>query len=209
MKPLQIVAGLLFIGAVLLFVGVFSKSWLSINAGSSFHANMGLREAEACMDDEPCKTSSLEQGGERERKTREVVMVWAGKFSFGLGIATALAALCVGIMFVSSGRSRGGFVVLGLGIASIAAAITFLVAIPDFGELKPSYGLGAFTFFGGAIVVVGASIWSMTIKDVIAPRAAAPAGPGPAVPACTQCGAPTVWVGQYQRYFCERCRVYV
>jgi hypothetical protein len=213
-KPLHLSAAVVFVATVLLTYGALSKEWVSTSDTYS-SARAGLRSFEICDGEEPCKSMSFEEIGTNVN-TRDTVMVWAGKFSFGLGLVGALASALCGILFLSSKRNVGAVVVIGLGVAALAGALTFLIAIqPGVGSL--SRGLGSYAYLAGAsLMIIGGAI-AVSKKDVAA-RQAAVLGAAPAlqgsvitgtVPACPHCLAPTDWVAEHQRFFCSRCRVYV
>lgn len=209
MRPLHVSAVLLFIGAILLVAGVTSNSWLVSERGE-WSARMGLREFELCMDRYDCRTTSFEEyaGSLRvsEIPTRAKVMIWSGKFSFGIGLAAALCAVISAVILLSLKTRHGVIVALGVGSAAIIAAVVFLVSVDA--ELSNSLGWSLFAYYGGAAAIVTASVLALS---KVPTKAAIPVTPqlGLAVPACVQCNAPTTLVSEYNRYFCQRCRMYV
>jgi len=197
-------------GAGLLIAGALSKHWVVLKE-KDFGFYVGLREADFCSDDKACETSSLEGKESSSRSDRDATMIWAGKFAFGIALATALASLICSGLLLSTRTKQGAFVVLGLSLAALVSAVTYLVAMPDLGSLGTSYGWSVLVYFGGVACTLVASIMVLgklpQTQNALAP-ASPPAARG-AVPACVRCAAPTEWVVDHGRFFCAKCRLYL
>lgn len=213
MRTLQLAAVCLFIGAGFLVMGSVTKSWASLDI-EDVSIRVGLRELDACgvKSKGDCETQSLD--GESKHDAREVVMVWSGKFAFGMGLATAIASVICGILFLSQGRNTGAFVALCLGSAAFIAAMVFELSFPDLGKLEFSRGLSGLSYLIGAglcVVASGAALsrWGSSRSESSQQQMPAIAVMGHAVPACPKCSAPTAYNNNHRRYFCEGCRLYI
>src|SRR5262245_9766224 len=89
---------LLFVGALLLGVGTFTKSWYAMSErGFSLHA--GLRSAEMCGmgEGDECKSITYVSEIKNARRGKEVAMAISGLIAFIMGmIAMILAAITAG-----------------------------------------------------------------------------------------------------------------
>lgn len=237
MNPLQKATMPLFVGAVLILISLFTTSWLTASDRHG-SAGLGLREAHFCRDrDEGTKCETMQLDDNHGHETgRETAMIWAGKITFGLGIVSALlSALCGGMILQQRDR-RLVKAVIGVVAATAVGAVTFLIAVPSLGE-RASWGPGfslVLFFVGAAGAIVGTRLTAKALGQPMLAAGAPAFAPGYAqqgsqpmaaapgyaqqtsqpmaaapTPSCPRDGAPSVWVAQYQRYFCERCQQYL
>jgi hypothetical protein len=154
-KSFQSSAVVLLVATLLLGYATFSKNWLTVvDSDDSAHAS--LLAFEVCTHDEPCTTFPFERAGD-ETSTRDAVMVWAGRFSFGLGLAGAAASAVCAFLVLMYRRKTSSVVAIGLGIAAIAGGVTFLIASRP-GPATLSLGVASYAYLLGAgcMIVAGA-----------------------------------------------------
>ena len=216
MKPSPVASILLFVGALLLLVAAFSASWFTMGDGDS-SMSVGLIRFQSCFDGD-CKSATVFRGGVGSLGFYGMVAV----LEFVLCLAGAGLAATTGFLLLKPGRHAMSIVTLS--VVGVAGLFGLIVLAQKPGGA--SFGYAFAMFWLGAAGAIAASIIAMT-----RPRGATPAvgmplrpmGPPLGMPyppypqqaalqhrgmPCRACQTPTVWVAQYNRWFCQRCNQY-
>jgi hypothetical protein len=208
MKPEATRAVLLFVGAVALWIGIGTRSWITSDE-PSLHG--GLTSVEFCGRSDDCETmwfvKQLKHG-----HAREIMMTIGGLGATIMGGAANILAIIAGAMLLA-GRRKKVLATLAMVFVSVAAcnAIMFVAAIDKGGGL--SWGYSAALFFIGFAVMLTGTILVMTGPSSSPAFAGGAQMPMPmptgAPPPCPTCSTGTTFVAQYQRFYCARCNRYL
>src|SRR5262245_43741363 len=100
MKPPAPVIALLIVGALLLEVGAFTRSWVTAGRGD-FSFNMGLNDGKACGGGDECQTVAYTEMLTKSKRGRDVAMAATGMATFGLSILAMIFAVIFAITFIT------------------------------------------------------------------------------------------------------------
>ena len=178
-------ASFALLALALLLAGVLTRSWwiVRVEGQRSF---IGITSAEICSA-EVCTTYSYPE----VLPDRDQSWVYTGRITFGLACASS-AFLAFGALLSLLRRRLPGPVspariAIVLCVATgFAASYLFANPMGELAEMERA-------------VVAGKSTASLVVPGVRKDG----------VPACPQCRAPTRFVAQYARHFCESCRYYL
>ncbi|HUS27185.1 MAG TPA: hypothetical protein VMZ53_01715 [Kofleriaceae bacterium] len=173
MKPVVIV---LFVGALFLLVGSFTKSWITMSEGDKFSVHAGLRGIEMCGRGE-CESRSYLDHIDKA-KGKELGMALGGAIAAGWGLLAAIMC-AIGALMIQTGKgAKGVFAVLGI----VFSALAFIGMVIYLGAAdKPSeasYGYSMFLFILGLGGAVTGSIMSFSHKLPVAGAMARAGAPG-------------------------------
>jgi hypothetical protein len=163
---------------VMVMVGIFGHSyWTVSEKGAS--GGIGVKEISACMGDE-CRSASLgDVLGNKEK-----AFVYAGTFTFYLGLLAALGGLLAAGLVFAQKRVGGPISPARLSLAlfglTAVGAILFFATAPSEVSKEASFGIGLPLTLAGA----GCGVVGMLFLDQLnrAMPAAAPAPPPQAPP---------------------------
>jgi len=153
MKPLKPVVIVLFVAALFLLIGAFTKSWITADkGGGSMH--MGLRSAEFCMESH-CESQSFLEHLDRMHG-KELGVALGGAIASGWGTLCAIMLAIAGILIVTGKGAKKVFGVLAIVFGALAfiGMVIYLGSMPDMrGEAGHGYSMFVFILgLGGAIV---------------------------------------------------------
>lgn len=222
-------------GAVLLVVSLFTNMWWE-HSEHGLKVGVGTRAIEVChdrsSDDDDddddqaegprCETASLTKMFASAEDPPKRWITFGGITYFGGLIAAALLVVAGGLALAKvtvGGPVSPARLAIAMSGVTVIAGVAFVALLPS--EAKDlGMGAGFPLALAGAI---GGTIGSVLLAA--APSVTAYAMPTPAValptahvvqasstgpsPACTRCDAPTRWVAEHNRWFCEHCRIYL
>lgn len=173
MKPSGI-AAILVVGALLLGIGVISRSWITVDGRGEGGFSLGLHSGESCFRGQ-CRSEWLLPEIDKVRRGEQLVMIVSGTVAALTGLASAILAGIAALLLFQNGRPRG----LAL-TAIILVAIALANGFGFVGAADPpseaGFGFALFAFmFGGVAVLVGAILTRSGARPP-APAVAMPMG---------------------------------
>ncbi len=200
------VAILMGVAALLMIVGVATKSWYTANEsreGITASVAIGLTSVEMCIsgelipaEDRKCVTTPYSKVPEEEAK-KDKTFFYAGKLTLFGGIFAAILLLGACVMSLTGNSGKGPVdprrLAQILTPVALLGAIVFVANKPD-NMTEPSIGFSAIVFFLGAIAGIASTVLggqqtaTAGADDAAAPAPAAPfaAEPAPAAPAASE-----------------------
>lgn len=206
MKQRGLVVALLFVGAVLLAVGTFTRSWVTAD-GDTMSLHVGLRDVELCTSGD-CTSFTYISMLERSSRERDVAVAVTGIAAFVLGaLAMVLAVVTAGLVLARVPKSVLGVLTL---ISVVLAALASFVFVGTLDKSTGmSFGFSIFVFETGFVLTLLGAISSLSPTRSGTPDAVAVLTGTPPGPPCSRCSRPATFVAQYQRYFCTSCNAYL
>lgn len=215
-NPAQLGGILLLVCALFILIGLFTRSWFSMDRGR-MEAGVGLLGYKFCRGDE-CEGKFFEPDmfdDEKKDITGARFLVILG------GLGTAVLAGIGGAMALSRQARKAPLLPL-----YIAGGITAFFAIyfvaRTLGQVEGDNGPGVswsffLTFLGaGGSILIGALLVKPAARrepgglpGAIASYPGAMQGMPAGTPLCPRCQGATTYAAQYQKYFCGRCQQYI
>lgn len=201
----------LVICAVVIFIAILSKSWVTAGA-RDFEIHVGPIGIEACM------ASVCRDPGRMGDKLDGDISLFQTLALLG-GFASVAAAGAFGGMTIAGKRDR----LPSWKLANVAFVLAaFGMSYFEVRVLSKGHGAGlGWAVFPGLGGVIAAGVFIRKLKNFLPGPQLQPIPPQPqpqpppqapmpqAAPPCPRCGTPLEFVHQYQRWFCPREQQYV
>ncbi len=185
-------------GLLLLLVGALTRGWF-VASGPGGSLSVGFLGVEFCEKGRAC----VDLGWDKEQELRLAgLAALIGTLTYALFLGGAALFSIARPWRAPRGLAITSFV---LGILAVLGAIGLMSLASDAWQRGASAGYSGWVYLLGALIGVVASwvMWRAPVASAVGPTASGP------IPACVRCNGPTMWVAQYGRYYCERCRAYL